>query len=394
MIPLRLRSGTARTRVLALLVLVLALLMVVLVVIPRRRRVGGPAIPPVARHPLKPLHPPFTADRLALLADLKAQRFEALDAQLKAFQAQAEHDPTQEANAHFAFESFSNTNGWLGGPLEQWVTQSPGSYAAHLARAEYLFAAGARARGTRWASLTSQQQFQQMVSLFTEGVKEVNAALKLDPKLTDAYALLVEAAKTTKGPQACLIMASVGLRQVPASFTIRAYLMSCLRPRWGGSYGAMDNFARISQAFAGQNPRLAILKGSADADRADMLGRIPNDKDEVKHEVEAIGLFSKAITEGGDDAAFYSGRAKALAAVRRDRDALQDFQAADRLWPDTPATLVWIAYYLDAAGRHQDALKQLDFASQFAMPSSYDRRLRAQIETELTGHMAQGPFGH
>src|SRR5579871_6858202 len=102
----------------------------------------------VERGPLRPLTPPLTVDKLALLADLSAHRFKELDRKLVAYQAAAERDVREEANAHMAFETFGANDASLDRPLQDWVAMAPDSYAAHLARAEYLSRQGGEARGS------------------------------------------------------------------------------------------------------------------------------------------------------------------------------------------------------------------------------------------------------
>jgi hypothetical protein len=84
---------------------------------------------------------------------------------------------------------------------------------------------------------------------------------------------------------------------VPASFAIRRATMSCLRPRWGGSYEAMDLLARQTEPDVHENPQLAALKGFAALDRGEILG-------EDKNYDAAIAHYTRAIAEGVTIGAF------------------------------------------------------------------------------------------
>src|SRR5216683_8128699 len=53
-------------------------------------------IPRITRGPLHPLTPPITADRVAIVADLRARDFNKLEATLTSYQTAAENNVTQE----------------------------------------------------------------------------------------------------------------------------------------------------------------------------------------------------------------------------------------------------------------------------------------------------------
>jgi hypothetical protein len=107
--------------------------------------------------------------------------------------------------------------------------------------------------------LNLTQQFARMRAFFGQGATEARAALALNPKLAWACGLLVEQQKGEAGPGACVQAGQSALEQIPASYEIRIRVMLCLEPRWGGSYQAMDWFARQAQTFVHQNPRLVVL---------------------------------------------------------------------------------------------------------------------------------------
>src|SRR5579871_954851 len=146
--------------------------------------------------------PHFIANKLKILAELKARQFGTLDKQLRSYQADAERNIAWEDNADFAFDAFDNANRSLGSLIDEWESKMPDSYVPHLAKAEYLFACGWRARGTKWSSETSDQQIAQMNEYFTKGAVEISVALRTDQKLTEAYELLIDKARATEGQEA------------------------------------------------------------------------------------------------------------------------------------------------------------------------------------------------
>src|SRR5216683_2500620 len=312
-------------------------------------------IPKITRGPLHPLTPPITADKVTIAADLRARDFNKLEATLTSYQTAAENNVTQEANVSQAFDAFARADPAFDAPLQEWVKRSPRSYAAHLARAEFLYAEAGNARGAKWASETSAQQFQRMDDYLAAGHKEITATLGINRKAADA-----------------------ALKEIPASFVIRSQTMFCLEPRWGGSYEQMDQFAAEAQTYVHENPRLAALKGFADYDRGERM----NGSDKY---VPAIIYYTRAIAEGGDHAAFYRGRGEAFMRLNLNNDGLEDMRRADQLWPQNRDTLQWLAYGLSAReiGKNQEALRELNLAVDVAGPWPYEQQLRAQIVTML-----------
>jgi tetratricopeptide (TPR) repeat protein len=357
----------------AVLILLLLLIIGFDVFLKLRQRVPSIVI---TRGPLKPITPRLTADRLKLLADLKARRFDSLEKSLDSFQKQAENNMVQEANVALAFQAFQNNGSEIDSLLSQWVKQSPASYSAHLAWATYLFQQGWSARGNKWANETTQRQFAKMQDFFSRGVHEALAALNLNPKLSQAYALLLQSQRAAGGPGACLTTGAAALHRIPASFIMRVEVMKCLQPRWGGSYEAMERFAHASQAFAVQNPRIFALNGYPDLDRGNAyLG--------ARQYPQAIGAYTRAIERGGDDAVFYRQRGQAFALLDQFQDAIEDLHRADQLWPQFPATLDWLAYAFSSVGKKQEALDELNLDEQVGGPTPNEQRMRTSIMMEL-----------
>jgi tetratricopeptide (TPR) repeat protein len=314
----------------------------------------------------------FAADRLKILADLKARRFDALEKELRSYQEQAEREVSMEDNAVFAIGAFSNTEPALGPLLDEWERRLPDSYVPHLAKAEYLIALGFKARGDKWTDETSKQQFDRMNDYFTRGVPEVKEVISRDKRVAEAYVLLIRAAKRSEGADLVRSIAVEGLAEVPASFAIRRAFITSLEPRWGGSYDAMEKFARDSEARVNENPEIAGLKGFPDYDRAAALTWSDDYAD-------ALPLYTRAIAEGGDVDLFYRDRGRALQKLGRSADALADFERADQLGPQNPDTLVAMAYALVYLGRTKEARDKLDIAAQLAEPDEDAQRLRDQL---------------
>lgn len=88
-----------------------------------------------------------TIDRVTILEELRAKRFDELDAQLKSVEHFAERDVALDEKAWFAFRTFASANPDIGPLLDQWEQRSSASWVPHLAKAEHLVGAGWRSRG-------------------------------------------------------------------------------------------------------------------------------------------------------------------------------------------------------------------------------------------------------
>jgi tetratricopeptide (TPR) repeat protein len=366
-------SVTLNIRAILSAILFVAIGVLVFAVVRGRYERG--AIPTVTRGPLKPETPPLTTDKVRLWAALKVQRFDELEAMLNPLQEQTERDIAQEANVAFAFETFASADPALDSIFAQWVKQFPRSYSAHLAWATYLFAQGWNTRANKYSNEISQQQLARTRLFFTRGIGEAQTALMLKPLLPQPYALLLQERWADQGIRSCLQEGAIALARIPASFVIRAEIMRCLQPRWGGSYPAMERFAQNSQAFAPRNARLAALKGYPDLDRGRAF--IENGR-----YGPGVASFTRAIEKGGDAAVFYRGRGVAFLWVGRYEDAAEDLRRADQLWPQSPDTLLNLAFALNAAHKSHEALKELNLLVQVGGSDPEEQKLRISILIE------------
>jgi tetratricopeptide (TPR) repeat protein len=335
------------------------------------------ARPSLNTKPLKPLTPPFTVNKLDILDDLRARRFDSLDTRLKAYQELAERNVTEEANMRMAFQTFENSDPSLDHLLSEWIKNSAYSYSAHLAWATYSFKQGWRARGGQTTSDISAQRVTDMESFFVHGAREAKAALSLNPKLAQAYVLLLQRERALGGTESCMKVGESVLKRIPTSFIVRLEMMKCLQPRWGGSVEAMEAFAQESQTFVADNPRLVVLKGFPAFDRATWVYSGQRD-----YALE-IKLYGEAIEKGGDDAMFYQARGEAFGMLGQTQRAIADFERANQLSPQNQDILESLAGVQAQLGKYEEALNTLEFASRVGGPSPYAPDLRAFLLSKL-----------
>jgi tetratricopeptide (TPR) repeat protein len=296
-----------------------------------------------------------------LLPALHARRFDAADRLLTGYQAAFEHDLAREETVHLGFASFATADAQDGALLDEWIRRSPGSFAAHLALAYYLFHQGWITRGEGGGGSVSDASALRMTTFFDRGRGEVEAALRINPRLTVAYSLLIYAARTDADLDGIAAIAQRGIKEVPASFIVRVAYMQALLPRWGGSYEAMEKFAAEAQKYATQNPRLRVLLGMVDWDKGD--GVIRQDPS------AALSLCDRAIAHG-DYYRFYAGRGDANYWLKNYEAALRDLTRAIELFPSGMNGYADRAWTQARLGHPAEVLSDIQTYRQYGYPDS------------------------
>jgi tetratricopeptide (TPR) repeat protein len=345
---------------------------VLLIAISLTLAVGNPppssAQTPTKLPPLRRVVPPFSADKLAILAKLRQKDFSGLDAEFEQYQQVFEKNPLAELNEKLAFDSFATDDATVGDLIAEWINKKPNSFAAHMALGNYFAWRGWHTRANLPASDTAAKQFDKMRVYFDESVDDLKTALKIRPKLSVAYAVLLSEARGANERQLEQQLKNDGLAQIPASFIIREEAMECLYPRWGGDHQAMADFAQQSQAYAKENPCLHWLLGFVERDEGETLA-IDGDLD------KSIEALTEAIKKGGDYSGFYFSRGESYLHRERYHEALADFERADELSPQDPELIVRRAATFARLERPKDALTDLKFVAIFEARDDFSSQL-------------------
>jgi tetratricopeptide (TPR) repeat protein len=315
----------------------------------RMQDVAPPASPP-------PVTQAAPGSRLEAQRLLRARDFQALTALVEAKQARVEVDVQREDELTRVVDAFNVADPTMTQLLDAWVAEHPASYVPWVVRAQHLLAIAYDFRGFKYRSETTNQQFSDMDGALQKAIADAGEALRRNPTLTHAYVMLIVMARTKGDQEACLRLAERAFTVAPASFAVRTAVAHCLLPRWGGSYGSLDAFARASQARAAENPRLKALLGFVDWDR----GRVAM---QDEHYDQAVAFFTRAIA-AGDHWQFYDSRAEAESRQKRYTDALADVANALALRPEEPDVLVLRAQVLAALGRRREALPDVVLVSE------------------------------
>jgi len=318
--------------------------------------------------PLVRLTPPFTANKLSILARLRQKDFIGLDSEFDQYQQTFEKTPAAELNEKLAFDSFATDDPSVGDLIEEWILARPTSFAAHMAMGSYFSWRGWHTRGPAFADDTQASQFEKMHKFFAQSDTETRLALKIEPRLSIAYAVLLGEARGESNDAIHQSLESDALRVMPASFVIREEVMKSRYPRWGGNHESMADFAQQSQAFVKENPLMHWLLGSIDADEGETQG--------IQGELaQSIATLTQAIQKGGDYSGFYLIRGESYVHSSLFEQGLQDFDRANELFPQDPELLILRADVLARLGRPKEVLADLQFVSVFEAPNVESNQL-------------------
>ena len=263
---------------------------------------------------------------LKLQSLLSGKRFSDLNQILEHFQKQLERDITQEEKLFTAYKAFQFDGDGYEQLLSEWITAHPKFYQPYLARASYYYRMGWNARGSKWASETEQVQFDAMREFFLKARIDLKKALKINPKIMPAYGLLINMANADKSNPDESMHTTVALGFTPASYEIRKIYLNSLAPRWGGSFEAMIAFAKESEPYSNDNPRIKMLPGLVLQEAGDLQ------KNSKAYKL-AIETFTKALTYG-EIHSVYMNRGLAYSFNKQFDEALSDYSKAIALYAE------------------------------------------------------------
>ncbi|MDR0735965.1 MAG: SEL1-like repeat protein [Zoogloeaceae bacterium] len=130
---------------------------------------------------------------------------------------------------------------------EAWVKAQPESYAARLGLGRLQLYAAWEARGNKFASETSREQFDKMAELAQKSLENLQASLSLFEKPYSSYTNLIEVdALLSQGQMQHYLDSAIKIDPA-ATHAYRRYL-TYNTPRWGGSFKHLESLlAEIKQ---------------------------------------------------------------------------------------------------------------------------------------------------
>jgi tetratricopeptide (TPR) repeat protein len=287
--------------------------------------------------------------------------YAGLDALLNRYQQEFEVGHRSDRDVQRAFLAFGGYREDFAAPLDAWVQRFPQSYAARVARGLLRAARGYRLRTFRRADDVPPERWAEIQEAFEEAREDLVDALRLSNSPSLAWASLFMMGMVAGGLDADDVQAA--LQQCPTSLVVRVACARALRPEWGGSAEALQQFvdAEAAQLSAEDRPSLESLPTTA---RAHYVAHFESDPKQALeiireaarrypslncHDIEgsilsllqqnegAAAAYRRALAREPDNDTARTGLAVALARLGK-RDEAQAELAQPLLWGDPYAT--------------------------------------------------------
>jgi tetratricopeptide (TPR) repeat protein len=179
---------------------------------------------------------------------LRSGDYQSVDAQFSAVQSEFEKGRITEFTLLDLYKVFYQRQDNLRAELNAWVKAYPKSSSAYLARGVYFRKLGEFKRGTNYISQVPPESIQYMAQMFTLAKRDLETALRLNPRSYLAVVHLLNIAQFEGDDDASDRYLQLGNALQPSNLLVRARYLIHLTPRWGGSYASMDQFIDGSRA--------------------------------------------------------------------------------------------------------------------------------------------------
>jgi len=231
-----------------------------------------------------------TAAIVELRQRLLRHDWSGIESELEKRQLRDDSESPLEFRYLFAFDAFASGDSALRPHFDAWVAANPRSPLARAARGIYFvrMAAAAHDAAEDQPSRAATSEISRWIALADA---DVEATLRLDPSELMAHIIRLEMIPLEwRGIETdSALAAAIALR--PSTLHARALFIESLTPRFDNPPRRMQRFADSAQRHVATNPRLRILRGMSDYERAHDL---------AAHEQHAgaIRAFTKALAYG------------------------------------------------------------------------------------------------
>lgn len=305
-----------------------------------KRPLGRPSDPPIPEGP--PLvgepgtdehgYPLQRPDSTVLTALLRARRFADLDAAFEYYQSQFEADPRKEHWPKQAIGSFLVADENLKPLLDAWIEASPESFAPLAARGAWHDAMGWKLRSNASFRKLTDEQRKGLELEHGHAKADYQRAFEWRPKLLAATIALLQIARTEGNSREEERLYARALVQCRTCVSARSAYVIAQAPRWGGSYPAMDEAAKVDSALLVENPKLGILRGWSGFDKC---------RTAAGNRDHAVALAQcEAAEAAGPNPRLLCLHARVLNAEERHAEALKLVDRALRLDPQNRECLI------------------------------------------------------
>ncbi len=269
-------------------------------------------------------YPRKAADKVGLLALLRAKKYDELTEYIESFQREFEEDFKKEYWPFRAINSFYTADPRIKDLLDEWVALHPKSFAPYAARGVHLDAVGWAYRGGAFASKTSKKQFKTMKDYHRQAIVDLEKALELNPKVIVVYTIMMAIHRSGGEDKDRLAVYEKAKASCPNCYLPSLQHMWNLEPRWGGSFEKMQQLANQVALNKTANPRMALLQGFVPYEKCKTLKK--------EKPAEAVESCSEALTHG-DSEWFYYARGNAYRKMKKHAEAVADYERALKITP-------------------------------------------------------------
>lgn len=298
---------------------------------------------------------PGLPDRAALIAALREGRFVELDTELTQIEESVEVHRLPERTLDYAFRSFANSDPAIESRLDDWVAALPQSFAARFARGRYLLHLAELATDSASNANVPGEWRTMIEGLRIRAVRDIGAAIELEPSLTWAYSDLSKIALDRGDRTSVERLYEQGRTQFPNSGVIEGMRLEAVNTSTPAGMQRLSSMVDDLLARHTDDPNFLYLRGYTDIALA---GRACD----VGNRQKGIELATQAVRATKLPYYFYA-RAGIYRCASRLREAIADYDTVLERTPDFAPAYYW-------RGKAKNSLKQFEAALQ-----DYDRAL-------------------
>jgi len=206
---------------------------------------------------------------------------------------------------------------WLGYALSGWLKDSPESAFAHIYIGKYYADKAYDARGTKWASETSDQQVKEMEKFFRLSEFHIEQGLSKNPLVLRGYLTKLSVLRTTRQhddrlllSQRLLLYLNKAPLKIKQTVAVWRWIVDLCTPRWGGSYAEMErliNKVAVENIPAVTNKQIETLndlivhdKMSMDVIAGDYVGALKIGEKSLRANTNLVGIYTIAANAAGE----------------------------------------------------------------------------------------------
>lgn len=265
-----------------------------------------------------------------LVALLRAQKYAELDARVGAYQAAYEANTDAEWALIVAIGAFERIEPELEPLHGAWIQSQPKSYVARLARAAHWYQRAWASRGERNMDKTAPERAAMMQRYFDQCAADLKASAALSKRAQLSHRYLISVGMARGMRQQVNEGHVAALRADPEAYASRRAYLNALRPQWGGSIQEMSRVLGAAES-APQTPKMALVVKHL---RASILGYRALQAERNREYPVALNFYAEGLAQI-EDPILLANRGALLRRLKRDDEALRDFDRAIALDPNS-----------------------------------------------------------